>query len=97
MVKSSKYKEVKVERPTRNGYELILYNNGDKEYRYNGNLHREDGSAREYVNGDKEWWLNGNELTKEWFLQNPEKIVPMKAWDLFEPEELIRLKLAGKP
>jgi hypothetical protein len=24
-----------------------------------GQLHREDGPAREYSNGSKEWWING--------------------------------------
>ena len=29
-----------------------------------GQLHREDGPAREYSNGTKEWWING-ELHRE--------------------------------
>tara|TARA_B110000503_G_C6938601_1_gene325889 strand:- start:132 stop:392 length:261 start_codon:yes stop_codon:yes gene_type:complete len=31
---------------------------GDKEWRINGLLHREDGPAVEYANGDKWWYLN---------------------------------------
>jgi ribosomal protein L21E len=32
--------------------------NGTKEWRLNGNLHREDGPAREWSDGTTEWWLN---------------------------------------
>ncbi len=31
---------------------------GNKKWRVNGLLHREDGPAVEYVNGAKEWYLN---------------------------------------
>ena len=33
--------------------------NGTKTWTLNGNLHREDGPAVEYVSGDKVWYLNG--------------------------------------
>jgi len=39
--------------------EVKLYDNDDKEWYLNGNLHREDGPAVESANGDKEWYLNG--------------------------------------
>jgi hypothetical protein len=39
--------------------ECKTYANGDKEWRLNGKLHREDGPAIEYANGDKFWYLNG--------------------------------------
>ena len=32
---------------------------GDKFWRLNGKLHREDGPAIEYPNGHKFWYLNG--------------------------------------
>ena len=32
---------------------------GTKEWRLNGNLHREDGPAIKWTNGDKAWFLNG--------------------------------------
>jgi hypothetical protein len=34
------------------------YANGNKEYHFNGELHREDGPAIEYANGYKEWLVN---------------------------------------
>jgi hypothetical protein len=36
-----------------------------KEYYLNGELHRLDGPAIEYVNGDKEYWLNNVRIKKE--------------------------------
>jgi hypothetical protein len=39
-------------------YTVEVYDNGDKSWRLNGKLHREDGPAVEYANGDKSWWLN---------------------------------------
>ena len=32
--------------------------NGSKEWRLNGQRHREDGPAIEWANGTKEWWVN---------------------------------------
>ena len=40
-------------------YEIIVCNNGDREWYLNGKRHREDGPAIEYANGDREWYLNG--------------------------------------
>ena len=40
---------------------------GYKEWRVNGELHREDGPAVEYPSGHKEWWLNGKQYTEEEF------------------------------
>ena len=43
------------------------YGNGDKEWRLNGEYHREDGPAVERANGDKKWYLNGKKLSySEW-------------------------------
>jgi len=54
---------------------------GDKEWYYNGKLHRENGPAVEYADGDKEWWLNGEghredgpaieyaDVGKSWYLE----------------------------
>lgn len=76
---------------TYKGYELVIYLYS-KSWHLNGNYHREDGHAYEHYNGLKHWFLNGNLLDKDWFLKNPDKIVKMKAWELFTPEELVRLK-----
>ena len=40
-------------------YEVRVYENGDKFWYLNGQLHREDGPACEYVTGDKQWYING--------------------------------------
>ena len=38
---------------------IIIKKYSDRvEYRLNGELHREDGPAKEYTNGDKFWYLN---------------------------------------
>ena len=39
--------------------ELTVRPNGNKEYRLNGKLHREDGPAFEGFAGDKAWYING--------------------------------------
>jgi hypothetical protein len=58
----------------------VWANGGDKQWRLNGKLHREDGPADERSNGDKYWSLNGKlhredgpaieyaDGHKEWFL-----------------------------
>ena len=42
-----------------NNYNIKIYKNGNKCYYLNGNLHREDGPAVEYIDGQKEWYKNG--------------------------------------
>ena len=42
-----------------NGAECEIYDNGNKYWRLNGNLHRTDGPAIEYASGSKSWWING--------------------------------------
>ena len=61
-------------------YDVEEYDNGDKEWYLNGNLHRNDGPAIEWSDGTKEWYLNGklhrgdgpaverSNGTKKWFL-----------------------------
>ena len=39
-------------------YRVRIFENGDKFWFLNGELHREDGPAIEYVSGDKFWYLN---------------------------------------
>lgn len=88
-----KYKTVKIgEKPTRYGYELLLLTEGRKSWTSNGFLHREDGPAFEHKDDRNVWYILGKELNKYWFLQHPEQINKMRAWELFEPEELVRLK-----
>jgi len=38
----------------------FYYDEGNKGWWLNGNLHREDGPAIEWNNGTKYWYLNGN-------------------------------------
>ena len=45
-------------------YTVKVYDDGRKEWYFNGKLHREDGPAIEDANGDKFWYLNG-ELHRE--------------------------------
>jgi len=40
-------------------YIVKVDDDGTKEWRLNGQLHREDGPAEEYPNGTKKWFLNG--------------------------------------
>ena len=61
-------------------YEVKVYDDGTKRWRFNGNLHREGGPAVEYANGSKAWYLNGEfhrqdgpaieraDGTKKWYL-----------------------------
>ncbi len=39
-------------------YTVKVNEDGDKFWYLNGQLHREDGPAREYADGSKSWWLN---------------------------------------
>ena len=39
-------------------YEVHVYDNGNKYWHLNGELHREDGPAVEYSDGTKVWYLN---------------------------------------
>jgi len=40
-------------------YMVKVYDNGDKLWYFNGNLHRKDGPAIENATGTKVWFLNG--------------------------------------
>lgn len=40
-------------------YDVRVYENGDRSWRLNGKLHREDGPAVEDASGNRVWWLNG--------------------------------------
>ena len=40
-------------------YAVTVFSNGDKFWRQNGFLHREDGPAIEWSGGTKEWFQNG--------------------------------------
>jgi hypothetical protein len=73
--------------------ECVTCEDGFEEWRLDGELHREDGPAIEYVNGDKGWYLNGwphredgpaieyADGTNEWWLDgnlvNPEAMVDL--------------------
>ncbi len=48
----------------------VVYVKLEKRYHWylNGQLHREDGPAVEYISGLKQWYLNGKPYSKEeWF------------------------------
>jgi len=61
-------------------YTVRVYEDGIKQWRFNGKLHREDGPAVELPGGTKQWYLNGKRHredgpaieyangTKEWYL-----------------------------
>jgi len=65
-------------------YEVKVYDNGDKSWYLNDELHREDGPAIEWANGDKSWYLNDErhredgpaiewvDGSKYWFLNGTE-------------------------
>ena len=40
-------------------YTVKVYKSGNKEWYLNGQRHREDGPAIEWISGYKEWWVNG--------------------------------------
>ena len=40
-------------------YEVLVHDNGDREWRLNDKCHREDGPAIEHADGSKSWYLNG--------------------------------------
>ena len=39
---------------------LVEWEDGDKGWYKNGNLHKEEGPARIHKDGYKSWWLDGN-------------------------------------
>ena len=38
---------------------MSIASNGDKKWKLNGKLHRDDGPAVEYSNGTKTWYIHG--------------------------------------
>ena len=67
-------------------YEVRIYANGDKHWYQNGELHREDGPAREWADGSKFWYLNGERLTEEEFNR---KSVPVKEMTVEEISKVL--------
>lgn len=51
-------------------YTVRVFGNGDIEWYKDGQLHREEGPAVEYINGEREWWLNGQKKTQEEFINH---------------------------
>jgi hypothetical protein len=45
-------------------YKVRVYASGNKSWYLNGQLHREDGPAIEYVDGHKSWYLDNVWYTK---------------------------------
>jgi hypothetical protein len=63
-------------------------------------LHRRNGPAVDFSKCNlpspglqNEWWLNGKRLFKEWFIARPDKIASMHAWELFTPDEIVKMRL----
>ena len=48
-------------------YNVKVYDNGDRDWRHNGELHRLDGPAVEGADGYKAWYIEGKQLTEEEF------------------------------
>jgi len=48
---------VKISKDSQPIHEIDIF--GNKHYRLNGELHREDGPAIEYPNGSKSWYYHG--------------------------------------
>ena len=71
-------------------YEVIVYENGTKEWYLNGKLHREDGPAIEYPSGNKLWWLNHVKYTEEEFNR---KMSPAIEMTVAEVEEALGKKV----
>ena len=46
-------------------YEVYINDNGNEEWRLNGQLHRENGPAFTYANGMYVWYLEGKWFSKE--------------------------------
>ena len=46
-------------------YIVKVLPSGTKEWRVNGELHREDGPAVDWFDGAKQWWINGEQVTEE--------------------------------
>ena len=58
-------------------YTVKVWDNGNKSWYLNDNLHREDGPAREYADGTKAWYLNGKKVTEEEHKRMTSKVVEM--------------------
>lgn len=76
----------------------IAYNKNEiyqEHWAREGNFYREDGPARiRYENGEiasQRWWLGKGELLKKDFT-TLEMINRMKAWELFTPVEIMRMR-----
>ena len=76
-------------------YTVKVYDNGDKHWRLNGELHREDGPAVEFDDGDKYWYLNGKQLTEDQF---NEAMNPTKELTISEIEAMLgyKIKVVGE-
>jgi hypothetical protein len=56
---------------------IAEFPNGTKFWYKDGNLHREDGPAKEYSSGRKHWWLDGKEYSEEEFSRVTTKRAPL--------------------
>ena len=74
----------------------VMYPSGMTYYFLNGKLHREDGPAfipNEVGYYQHEWFLDGMHCDKSFFEKNPARLEKMKAWQLFTPLEIVKLRL----
>jgi hypothetical protein len=55
-------------------YNVKVYDNGDRGWRHNGELHRLDGPAVEGADGYKAWYIEGKQLTEEEFNNRNNKV-----------------------
>jgi hypothetical protein len=73
----------------------VIYPNGEKQWWQHDYRHRDGGPAIVFGNGNRLWFFNGQQLSKRNFT-SIEMIKRMKAYGLFTPKELIRMKLDAK-
>jgi hypothetical protein len=76
------------------GSYVVTTRGGATIYCVNGQTHRDDGPAYFY-NGHSTWYLHGKKISKPWFIDHPDKITKMQAWELFTPDEIIRMRLTA--
>jgi hypothetical protein len=68
-------------------YKVRVYEDGDRFWYLNGNLHREDGPAVEYADGDRSWYLNNVKVTEQ------EVMKPTKELTVADIEQLLGHKV----
>ena len=76
-------------------YTVKVFANGDKYWCLDGEYHREDGPAIEYVDGERGWYLNDKSLTEDEFNEamNPTKELTVSGFEVLLG---YKIKLVGE-